>query len=342
MFLVYGVMPPLDGLDRKRAYQLGEMEMLSYGLTTVIDAATFQADWEALEELYCEGRLRLRIRAFVPADPWPGHFLDSGPRSGLYGERLSLDGIKLFSDGSLGSRSAWLMEDYADQRGHRGDRVYADKDLLAIFQKASDLNLQVAIHVIGDGAVAQAVGLMEKVLGSARTSRHWRLEHFQVVDPKDLDKALAMGLVPSIQSVGLMTDLMMAEDRLGRARLKRAYAWRQILDKGGILINGSDMPVESPNPFHGIYAAVSRRDLKGRPPEGFMPQEALTRMEALKSYTVWPAQSASQGHNIGSLAVGKLADLAVLDRNPLKCPERELADIKVTLTAVDGQPLYTG
>jgi predicted amidohydrolase YtcJ len=146
-----------------------------------------------------------------------------------------------------------------------------------------------------------------------------------------------MGLIPSIQSVGLMTDLHMAQIRLGPERVKRAYAWRDIIDRGGYIINGSDSPIESVNPFMGIYAAVTRKDLKGFPKDGFYPEHALSRLEAISSYTIWSAKAAFQDNNLGSLSVGKLADFAVLDRDILTCPERAIATTKVLATVVGGE-----
>jgi predicted amidohydrolase YtcJ len=146
-----------------------------------------------------------------------------------------------------------------------------------------------------------------------------------------------MGLIPSIQSVGLMTDLHMVPHRLGTERLKRAYAWRDIIDRSGYVINGSDCPIESPNPFLGIYAAVTRKDLKGQPPGGFGPEQALSRLEALASYTVWSAKAAFAQDSLGSLSIGKLCDFAVLDRDILTCPERAIAGTRVMATCIGGE-----
>ena len=337
MFLVLDKMPLLDGQDFTETYVKAQAEALGYGLTTLIDCAVRPHEFPVIEKAVLRGLVKVRLRLYIVADPWDEDFLAPGPRKGLHGDRLSIDGLKVLSDGSLGSRSAWLLDDYADRPGYRGGHIYTDEAMEALFLKAKKLGFQVAIHVIGDAAVAQAVRAMAAVLGPERTDRNWRLEHYQVVADVDRERVLSMGLIPSIQSVGLMTDLHMAKDRLGPERLARAYAWRDVIDRGGIVINGSDSPVESINPFMGIYAAVTRKDLKGQPREGFGSEHALSRLEALSSYTVWAARASFVENVLGSLSVGKYADFAILDRDILTCPERAIAGTRVLGTAVGGE-----
>jgi predicted amidohydrolase YtcJ len=342
MFLIYDRMPIFDGRDFLETFQKSQAESLSYGLTTLIDCASQPSEFETIDKAVEAGIIKARLRLYMKADPWDEEFFSKGPRVGRLPDRLSVDGLKIFSDGSLGSRSAWLLEDYADRPGYRGGHVYSDEALIALLSKARNLGFQVAIHVIGDAAVAQAVSAIGAVLGSEWTNRQWRLEHYQVVANSDRERVLSMGLIPSIQSVGLMTDLHMAQIRLGPERIKRAYAWRDIIDRGGYIINGSDSPIESVNPFMGIYAAVTRKDLKGFPKDGFHPEHALSRLEAISSYTLWSARAAFEEHNLGTLSVGKLADFAVLDRDILTCPERAIATTKVLATVVGGETCRPG
>ncbi|MDR1677246.1 MAG: amidohydrolase, partial [Deltaproteobacteria bacterium] len=306
MFLVYSVMPTDDGSEFLPTFTKALKKLLGYGLTTLVDCATRPSDVPIIKKAVEDGLIKARIRLFLLTDPWIHEILDQGPVKDLCPDWLSLDGLKLFSDGSLGSRSAWLLENYADRVGYRGGHIYSDEALEAILTRARDLGWQVAIHTIGDAAIAQAVRTMGHVLGLEKTERNWRLEHYQLVADADRERVLSMGLIPSIQSVGLMTDLHMAPSRLGHERLKRAYAWKDIIDRGGYVINGSDCPIESPNPFLGIYAAVTRKDLKGVPTGGFGPEQALTRMQALMSYTVWSAKAAFVSDSLGSLSLGKL------------------------------------
>jgi predicted amidohydrolase YtcJ len=338
--LVFSVMPPWDGLDPLEAFLAAEREMLSCGLTTVVDCGTRKRDFGILGSAYEAGIPRVRFRAYVQAEPWEEGLLGGGPRRGLCGGRFSLDGVKLFSDGSLGSQSAWLSEGYADRPGHLGGHNYEDGALEEVLAKVRDRGLQAAIHVIGDAASAQAVRVMGKVLGAGSRARRWRLEHFQLAPPWLAREAARLGLVPSIQSVGLMTDLHMAGLRLGEGRLGDAYAWRRLLDLGCVLINGSDAPIESPNPFLGIYAACARRDLQWRPEGGFQPGDALTAAEALASYTVWPAWAAFAEGELGRLSAGCRCDFAVLDRDPLSTPLRELHGTRALLTVIGGSPAW--
>jgi predicted amidohydrolase YtcJ len=251
---------------------------------------------------------------------------------------MSVEGVKFWSDGSLGSQSAWLSAGYADRPGCRGVHYYTDSELERALAPVRDRGLQAAIHVIGDEAARQAVRAMARVLGEGAPARRWRLEHFQIAPPDLARAAAGLGLVASIQSVGLMTDLHMAGDRLGPERLKDAYPWRRFLDLGMTLVNGSDAPIESPNPFHGLYAACTRRDLEGRPPDGFGPGDALSAEEALKSYTAWPAAASFSERDLGALAAGRYADFAVLDRDPLGIPARELCGLTAWMTVVGGRP----
>jgi predicted amidohydrolase YtcJ len=269
-------------------------------------------------------------------------YIESGgrPVSGLHGERFSIGGVKIIADGSLGSRSAWLSSDYADRPGHRGEPWCGEAELRAVMERARAHGFQVAVHAIGDAAVARVVGVMAEVLGPEPGDHRWRLEHFQVAAEEDRDRVLALGLVPSIQAAGLMSDLSMAGERLAPPALARAYAWREILDAGGIITGGSDAPIESVNPFHGLYAAVTRQTLAGRPPGGWRPEHRFTRLEALKSYTIWAARAMFAEKRQGSLAPGKLADFAVLSRDPLTCPAGEIKDIQALLTVIGGEVVY--
>ena len=343
MWSVWNVFPPVDERGRHQALMMAQEEMLGYGLTSLMLAGATMADLDQMDAAYRSGDLKLRVRAML----WAGEkqdtaYLDAGRRKvvGLFDEHLSISGVKIHSDGSLGSRSAWLLEDYADRPGHRGGHNYSDEALLAIMERARDHDLGVSIHAIGDAAIRQAVRTMEKVLRRRPGDHRWRIEHFQVVTPEDLALALELGIVASLQTVGIMTDIHMAEDRLGPERLKRSYPWRKYLDGGGVLVNGSDGPVEPVNPFEGMYAAVTRRDLTGFPAGGWYPENCLTREEALKTYTTWAAWSEFNEHRKGSLKVGKLADFAVLDRDPLSCPEDEIKDIQAVRTVLGGETVH--
>lgn len=345
MWAVKEAVPPPGEEGLRAALMRAQEEMLAYGITSVMDAGLTMSSLALLEKAYASGDLKIRIRGMMLAyDKSDEAYLAAGrgPVRGLFQERLSVEGIKIHSDGSLGSRSAWLSRDYADRPGHRGGHSYSDDELYALMKRAHDHGLIVSVHAIGDAAVHQALLCMEKALAPETGDRRWRLEHFQVVQPRDMDLALKLKIVASIQSVGIMNDLSMAEDRLGPELIEYSYPWREFLNRGGVLVNGADGPVESVNPYLGMYAAVSRRDLSGRPPGGWRPQDKLSRLEALSSYTDWAAYSEFNENRKGRLAPGFLADLAVIDRDSLSCPEEELKDIQVRMTVLGGEIVYQG
>ena len=323
-----------------QALMRGQKEAFEFGLTSLVVAGLTLADLELIKKAYGSGDLKIRIRALVWAHDHQDELYfkaGGGLVSGLFGERLAIGGVKMHADGSLGSRSAWLLQDYADQPGHRGGHSHSDEEMLAIMERARDHQMQVAVHAIGDAAVRQTITAMAKVLRRRPMDHRWRIEHFQVVMDDDLDTAMDLGIIPSLQTIGIMSDLDMAEARLGPEALKRAYNWRDFFKRGGIIINGSDGPVESVNPFEGMYAAVTRQNLEGRPAGGWKPEHRLSRWEALASYTLWSARAAFEEGRKGVLAPGKLADFVVIDRDLMSCPESEIKDIKVRGTFLGGR-----
>ncbi|MDR2050378.1 MAG: amidohydrolase [Deltaproteobacteria bacterium] len=332
--------PPVDETGRHRALLRAQAEFLGYGVTSLMDAASSLQDLAILRRAYAGGELKLRIRAMLLAHGGQdAEYLDGGGKAvrGLYQERLSIDGIKILADGSLGSRSALLLDDYADRPGHRGNSFCAEAELLETMRRARKHGFTLAVHAIGDAAVRLTLDSMERVLGPKPGDHRWRMEHMQIVAEEDLKRLLALGVVPSIQTVGLMSDLDMAEERLGPLAIKKAYAWRELLKQGGRPVNGSDCPVQSPNPFLGIYAAVARKNRQGRPERGWYPEHGFTREEALKSYTSWAAWSEFSERRKGTLSSGKLADFAVLDQDLFTCSEDALKDIRVVMTVLGGQ-----
>ena len=335
--------PPPGPEAVQAAYLAAQAEYLAHGVTGVMEASSRLRDLAVLRSAYERGLFKMRLRAMLFSGSLDdAAYIEGGgrPVGGLYGERFSIGGVKVIADGSLGSRSAWLTADYADRPGHRGGPWCGEAELRAVLGRARDHGFQAAVHVIGDAAAALVVRVMAEVLGPEPGDHRWRLEHFQVAAEEDRDRVLSLGLVPSIQAAGLMSDLVMAGERLPPPVLARSYAWREILDAGGVITGGSDAPIESVNPFWGLYAAVTRRNLDGRPAGGWRPEHRFTRLEALKSYTVWAAWAMFAEKRQGSLAPGKLADFTVLNNDPLTCPAGEIKDIQALLTVIGGEAVY--
>jgi predicted amidohydrolase YtcJ len=318
--------------------------LFSYGITSLMDAGIALPDLDITKSLYESGKLKIRISEFIFATNGDDKkYIESGgkPVSGLYDNRLDVRGVKIVSDGSLGARSALLLQDYSDQPGHKGSGRYTDAELYTIVKRAHKAGFQIALHGIGDGAVRQVIEAYEKVLKESPKKDHrHRIEHFQIVQPEDISKAVSLGIIASMQSVHATSDMNMAEDRIGPERIKSAYAWRTVIDKGGIIANGSDAPVEQVNPYHGLHAAVTRQNGQGEPLGGWRPEQKMSRIEALRSFTDWSAYALFNEKIKGTLEAGKLADFAVLDRDIINCPEGDIRDTKVLMTVLGGEVVY--
>lgn len=255
---------------------------------------------------------------------------------------MDVRSVKLFSDGSLGARSAAMLEDYSDRAGHTGNNRFTDEQMYELVKLAYDNGYQMGSHAIGDAANHQLLDCYEKVMAeNPREDPRLRIEHFQILTLDDIQRAIDMGVLPSMQTTHATSDMLMAEDRIGTERIKGAYAWRTIIDKGSIILNGTDAPVELVNPYHSLYAAVTRKSRLGEPPEGWHPDQCMTREEALRSYTCWAAFGEFNEDLKGTLEVGKLADFVVLDRDYMTCPEEDIKDIQALLTVSGGEVVYT-
>jgi hypothetical protein len=250
-------------------------------------------------------------------------------------------GIKLFADGALGSRGAWLKKPYSDKPDTRGLQFHSDAELLRLADQAAGAGFQVATHAIGDAANAQIISVYEKLSRKYGKDRRWRIEHFQIVDPADIPRLAPAGIIASMQPTHQTSDRLMAQERLGPDRLKGAYAWQSVLKSGARLAFGTDFPVESPNPFPGLSAAISRQDINGQPPGGWIPSERLTFEQALAAYTRGAAYAGFAEQKIGSLEPGKWADFILVDRDPTKVDAQTLARTKVLETWVAGKKVWS-
>jgi predicted amidohydrolase YtcJ len=263
------------------------------------------------------------------------------PTPWAYNDRLRVVGVKLFADGALGSRGAWLKQPYADKPDTRGLQFHSDAEYAALAGDAAARGFQVATHAIGDAANAQVITAYEALSRKYGKARRWRIEHFQIVDPADIGRLAPAGIIASMQPTHQTSDRLMAEKRLGPNRLAGAYAWQSVLKSGARLAFGSDFPVESPNPFPGLSAGVSREDVNGQPPGGWLPAERLTLPQALNAFTRGAAYAGFAEQKIGALEPGKWADFILIDRDPTKVDAQSLARTKVLETWVAGKKVWS-
>jgi predicted amidohydrolase YtcJ len=265
----------------------------------------------------------------------------TGPTPWLYDDRLRLNGVgELYFDGALGSRGALLKAPYADDPGNSGNQRLTGTQLRNLMSRAAMDGFQVAVHAIGDAANAEVLDAIDELSRDFTGDRRWRIEHAQIVDPADLPRFARNGIVASMQPTHQTSDRLMAGARLGPDRLGGAYAWRAMLQNGVPLAFGSDSPVEAPEPFVGMAAAVSRQDANGQPPGGWQPQQTISPEQALAAYTAGAAYAGFAEGRFGELKPGQRADFLVVERDPLKATPEELRRMRVLETWIGGQKTY--
>jgi len=326
------------------AMELAQEHLFSYGITGARDAGSGLDTINLMMDLYSSGDIKIRIYQMCSAGRTAEHFykLPEEERVGLFDNRYTIRSIKLMTDGSLGARSSWMLEEYSDRPGHVGNPRYEDEEIYELVKGAREAGFQVNTHAIGDAANRQVIDAYEKVLMEMPDPDHrYCIEHSQIVALEDLPRFAELGIIPSMQAVHATSDKNMAEDRVGPERIKGAYAWRKFIDSGCIIANGTDAPVELVNPYHGLYASVTRMDRDGEPEGGWYPEERMTREEALRSYTIWAAYAGFEDDIKGSIEIGKLADFVVIDRDYMTCPVPEIKDIEALMTVLGGEIVYT-
>jgi predicted amidohydrolase YtcJ len=345
--LAFNKIPPFTEQKALKALELAQKEFLSNGLTSVHDAGCDLKTLGMIKRLYDSGRLYMRLYELmrIPdgSTTLGDEFYESGKQIGLYNNRLTIRGIKISIDGALGSHGAFMLEGFSDRSDdYLGLRRVDRERLLAVIHRAHEVGFQTAVHAIGDAANRQALDVFEQVLkGNPDSDHRHRIEHAQVVALEDIPRFQRLGIIPSMQAVHATSDKNMAEKRVGPKRIKGSYAWRKFLDMGAVIPNGTDAPVEMVNPFHGLFASVTRQSRDGEPPGGWYPEENMTREEALKSYTIWPAFAAFEENIKGSIREGKLADFIVIDRDYMTCEESEIKDIRVLQTILGGDVVFS-
>jgi predicted amidohydrolase YtcJ len=336
--LIESKVPAATSARSDEALEKAQEKLLSFGVTGVGAMSVSEADWDTFRRAGDAGRLRVRLMAYELNHPFAS---TPRPTGWLYGDHLRAVGVKLFADGALGSRGAWLKQPYADKPDTRGLPRHSDAEILALADAAAGAGFQVATHAIGDAANAQAISVYEQLSRKYGTARRWRIEHFQIVDPADIPRLAPAGIIASMQPTHQTSDRLMAEARLGPNRLAGAYAWQTVLKSGAKLAFGTDFPVESPNPFPGLAAGISRQDMSGQPPGGWIPSERLTLGQALHAYTRGAAYAGFAEDKIGALEPGKWADFVIIDRDPTKVDAQSLARAQVLETWVAGKQVFS-
>src|SRR6266700_5800111 len=297
--LISKAIPPRTAEQSDEALAKAQEQLLSVGVTAVGSMSTSLADWETFRRTGERGKLQVRLMSYIYG-PDASAAIPT-PTPWLYNDRLRAVGVKLFADGALGSRGAWLKQPYADKPETRGLQCHSDAEYLALADDAAARGFQVATHAIGDAAIAQVITAYEQLHRKYPGDRRWRIEHLQIADPADIPRLAPAGIIASMQPTHQTSDRLMAEKRLGPNRLKGAYAWQSVLKSGAKLAFGSDFPVESPNPFPGLSAAISRQDINGQPPGGWIPSERLTFEQALDAFTRGAAYAGFAEDRIGTL-----------------------------------------
>jgi predicted amidohydrolase YtcJ len=323
----------------KRSIELGwcEVQIPGNGLNEI----------ELIKKLFKEGKIKLRIYDAV-SGPGPASqkLLADGPLVGAFDNHFTVRGIKAYMDGALGSRGAALLEPYSDAPNTSGFFTTKESDLLPMFIEALKKGIQVETHAIGDRGNRTILDLYEKAFKAVPPDQRkvreprWRVEHSQIVNPTDIPRFSKLGVIPSMQPSHAIGDLHFAPSRLGMARLEGAYAWQSFIKSGSIIPGGSDAPVERGEPMIEFYAAVARKDQKGFSGEGWHPEQAVTRDQALKMFTIWAAYAAFEEGIKGSLEPGKLADLTVVSADIMKIAEPEILKTSCVMTVIGGEIVF--
>lgn len=321
------LVPKMEKTQRIQGLLKAQENCMAVGLTSVTDAGLDIATIELIDSLQQSGQLKMHVNAMVnPDDETMDYFMNQGV---IDKERLTVRSVKIYADGALGSRGAKLIEPYSDDPENTGLILESDEFYRHVCQKAYDAGYQVCCHAIGDGGVRHIMDIYSESLKGQNDLR-WRIEHSQVVDEADFQRYGEFSVIPSIQTTHCTSDMDWADERLGE-RIKNAYAYQQLLQQNGWVINGTDFPIEDISPIYTFYAAVARKHLDSTPAEGFQMENALSREQALRSITIWVAKGCFLETQKGSIEVGKDADFVILDRDLMTVAESEIPAVKVKL-----------
>lgn len=337
MQMVTNILPKPSVEDKIKSLQDAEVISFANGLTTVSLAGLDREDIFLIDSLHKTGGLTIRVYAMISnSQDNVDYFLKEGPYKT---DKLNVRSFKVYADGALGSRGAALKDSYSDLDNHTGAFITSKDSLEALAYKLAASPFQMNTHAIGDAANQVVLEAYNKALVFSDDPR-WRVEHAQIIDTNDI-KLFNRKILPSVQPTHATSDMYWAEDRLGEDRLYGAYANKALLEQSGRIALGTDFPVEDVNPFKTFYAAVVRKDSEAFPEEGYLPENKLSEIEALKGMTIWGAYANFEDKEKGSIEAGKVADFIILDRDIIKVSEKRILKTRVVATLVDGKIVYS-
>jgi predicted amidohydrolase YtcJ len=340
--LVTRVIPEPTRAETRQGLTDAMAVMHRWGLTGMHDAGASRALIELYDEMAGAGALPLRLYVMIGDDSAAlAHYFAKGPVAGAHDGHLWVRAVKLYADGAMGSRGAALLEPYSDDPNNLGLLLSAPAHIRDVAARGLAAGFQVNTHAIGDRGNRVVLDAYEQALAARPTADHrFRVEHAQVLHSDDLPRFAQLGVIPSMQASHQTSDMYWVGKRLGPTRTLGAYAWRSLLESGVVIPNGSDFPVEAVNPLISFHAAIARQDARDWPAGGWLPEQRMTREEALKSMTLWPAYAGFQEEELGSLSVGKRADFVILDRDIMRVPAELVLGTRVRSTWLGGREVY--
>jgi predicted amidohydrolase YtcJ len=345
--LVARDIPKPTEAERQEALLRGIDREIGLGWCEIQNAGSNKEDVDLIKKAFDAGKIKIRFaNAVFGPGPDAQNFLREGPTINAFNHHFTQRAIKVIFDGALGSRGAALLKPYNDAPDTSGFLTEKPEALRPMFEEALRHGIQVETHAIGDRANRLVLDLYEQAFKAVPLDQRkireprWRVEHAQIVGSADIPRFAKLGVIPSMQPSHAISDLFFAPSRLGMDRLAGAYAWQSLLKSGCVIAGGSDAPVERGEPMIEFYAAVARKSIKGESAKGWHPEQAVSREQALKMFTIWPAYAAFEENDKGPIEVGKLADFTVLSQDIMKIPEPQIPKTRARMTVIGGEIVF--
>jgi len=335
--LITAKVPEPDAAQTNKALLAAQKNCFAAGLTSVVDCGLDARNVDLIDALQKKGDLKMRM--YVMLSDLPANYDYLFKKGAIKTDYLNVRSFKVYADGALGSRGASLLKPYSDKPNESGFLLSKQEHFAEVARLIADKGFQMCTHAIGDSANRVILKIYAQVL-KGKNDRRWRIEHAQVINPSDFAIFGENNIIPSVQPTHATSDMYWAEQRLGKDRLKNAYAYEELLKQNGWLVLGTDFPVENINPMLTFSAAVVRKDVKGFPAAGFQKENALSRADALRGMTIWAAKGSFEEKEKGSIEKGKFADFVILDQDMMKVPENKIHALKVLRTYVNGELVY--